>query len=64
MTRQTLNMTVRFIGAIVLLLSYGYRINRDGEDTLLSESFEAVERFARDSLPGSFLVDVIPARKK
>ena len=45
----------------MLILSYGYRINREGEDHLLSKSFESVEQFGQASLPGAFLVDIFPA---
>lgn len=53
----------RFSGAVVLLFSYGYKINREGKDKLLAEAFQGVDNFAQAVMPGAFLVDLIPQRE-
>ena len=46
-----------------MLFSYGYKINRDGKDSLLSEAFQGVDNFAQAVMPGAFLVDLVPQRE-
>ncbi len=45
----------------MLLVTYGYQVKRDEEDDVLDSSFEMIEDFADATLPGAFLVDIIPA---
>ena len=47
----------------MLLLLYGYKVDRDGEDEMLRKAFQSVEDFAHAAMPGAFIVDVLPARK-
>ncbi|KAJ3557115.1 hypothetical protein NM688_g1644 [Phlebia brevispora] len=49
-----------FTGAVMLLLSYGYKIKRDGRDEMLERAFTSVEDFAEAALPGAYLVDTFP----
>ena len=51
-------------GAVMLLVAYGYQVKRDGEDHVLEDSFELIEDFAEATMPGAFLVDVIPIRMR
>ena len=48
---------------MILLFSYGYKIDRDGKDELLEEAFLNMENFSNAVMPGAFLVDMIPQRE-
>jgi hypothetical protein len=49
-------------GAIILKVSHGYEVNLDGKDPIVSLIEQTMEEFAHMTTPGSYLVDVLPAR--
>lgn len=53
----------RWAGAIILKISYGYNIKRDGKDPLISIINGVLHQFSVISKPGAWLVDAIPFRK-
>lgn len=42
---------------------YGYTVERDGPDPLVELVDKALDNFAASTVPGSWFVDLIPARK-
>ena len=52
----------RNAGAIILMMTYGYRI-RETDDPFVKVVDEATEQFAAASTPGAFLVDTLPMCK-
>lgn len=60
---QILTTLFRWAGAIILSISYGYNIKRDGEDPLISIIEGVVLQFSTASQPGAWLVDIIPFRE-
>ncbi|KAI1150679.1 cytochrome P450 monooxygenase [Nemania diffusa] len=50
-------------GAIILKMVYGYTIEPHKTDPLVSIADEALEQFAAATVPGAWLVDIIPALK-
>jgi hypothetical protein len=54
----------RTAGAIILKMAYGYQvIDGDSEDPMVEQVDRSVRGFVASVVPGSFLVDTIPARK-
>ena len=51
----------RLVGASMLVISYGYRIEEQGRDPFIEIVKTAAEDFAEAALTGAFLVDIIPA---
>jgi hypothetical protein len=50
-------------GAIILKITYGYTIEPQQQDPLVELVDSALEQFAAATVPGAWLVDMIPARK-
>ncbi|KAF7979163.1 hypothetical protein HWV62_43423 [Athelia sp. TMB] len=51
----------RTAGAIILRIAYGYELKDiDGHDPLVDNADEAVAQFSAATLPGTWLVDIIP----
>ena len=50
----------RFTGSVILLLSYGYKVTRVAQDQLLEEAYRSMDNFTEVTVPGAFLVDLIP----
>ncbi|KAJ7726441.1 cytochrome P450 [Mycena maculata] len=50
-------------GAMVLHLTYGYKINEQGNDPLVDLADKALGQFSEITRPGAFLVDVLPILK-
>lgn len=48
-------------GAIILQIAYGYKIEPHRPDPLVSLADEALEQFSQATVPGRWLVDVVPA---
>lgn len=51
------------VGAIILRISHGYRINQLRTDPLVELADKVVEQFLESLRPGAWLVDVFPIRK-
>ncbi len=47
-------------GAIILKMAYGYTVDPDREDPLVTQADLAIEQFSAASMPGDWLVDTIP----
>ncbi|PYH85331.1 cytochrome P450 [Aspergillus uvarum CBS 121591] len=47
-------------GSFILNLVYGYKTNKQGSDPLVELAHKVMEEFAQASLPGEYLVDLIP----
>ncbi|KAJ5762459.1 uncharacterized protein N7511_005841 [Penicillium nucicola] len=50
-------------GAVILNIAYGYRVEPFGRDNLVDLTNEALDEFGKATVPGAWLVDVIPALK-
>ncbi|TDL26571.1 cytochrome P450 [Rickenella mellea] len=50
----------KLAGGIILKISYGYSIEADGHDPLVDLADEAVGQFSLSTIPGAWLVDVMP----
>ncbi|KAJ9640652.1 hypothetical protein H2204_003281 [Knufia peltigerae] len=50
-------------GAIILKIAYGYTIEPHRADPLVTLADEALEQFSQATVPGRWLVDVVPALK-
>lgn len=48
-------------GAVILNIAYGYRVEPFGKDHLVHIANEALDEFAKATVPGAWLVDIIPA---
>lgn len=46
---------------MILNIAYGYRVESFGKDHLVHIANEALDEFAKATVPGAWLVDVIPA---
>ncbi|KAJ7911356.1 cytochrome P450 [Mycena leptocephala] len=55
--------TRKTAGAMVLHLTYGYKINEQGNDPLVDLADKALAEFSEITRPGAFLVDVMPILK-
>ncbi|KAJ7288668.1 cytochrome P450 [Mycena rebaudengoi] len=55
--------TRKTAGAMVLHLTYGYKIKEDGDDPLVNLADKALLEFSEITRPGAFLVDVLPILK-
>ncbi|KAJ7078024.1 cytochrome P450 [Mycena belliarum] len=54
----------RTTGGLSLRIAYGYRlVDGPGKDPLLNEFETAISNFASTTIPGAYLVDIIPALK-
>lgn len=49
-------------GAVILRMAYGYVIEAHQEDPLIKVADEALLQFSLASVPGAWLVDILPAR--
>ncbi|RAH70575.1 cytochrome P450 [Aspergillus aculeatinus CBS 121060] len=47
-------------GSFILNLVYGYKTNKQGSDPLVELAHKVMEEFAQASLPGEYLVDLVP----
>ncbi|KAJ5297431.1 hypothetical protein N7508_007680 [Penicillium antarcticum] len=50
-------------GAVILNIAYGYRVEPFGRDHLVHITNEALDEFGKATVPGAWLVDIIPALK-
>jgi hypothetical protein len=50
-------------GAFILNVTYGYNIEPHGEDPLVRLANHALKQFSEATVPGAWLVDLIPACK-
>ncbi|KAJ6104104.1 hypothetical protein N7523_010424 [Penicillium sp. IBT 18751x] len=50
-------------GAVILNIAYGYRVEPFGRDHLVHITNEAMDEFGQASVPGAWMVDLIPALK-
>jgi hypothetical protein len=50
-------------GAVILRITYGYTPNAQGRDPLVDLAGKTMEGFAEASVPGKWIVDVIPLRE-
>ncbi|KIW18489.1 hypothetical protein PV08_02777 [Exophiala spinifera] len=50
-------------GAIILRIAYGYNIEPHRADPLVTLADEALDQFSKATVPGRWLVDVVPALK-
>jgi hypothetical protein len=50
-------------GAIILKMIYGYTIEPHKQDPLVELAATALDQFSASTVPGAWLVDVIPARE-
>ncbi|KAJ6573817.1 cytochrome P450 [Mycena vulgaris] len=55
--------TRKTAGAMVLHLTYGYKIREDGDDPLVDLADKALAEFSETVRPGAWLVDVMPILK-
>ncbi|KAJ7644946.1 cytochrome P450 [Roridomyces roridus] len=55
--------TRKTAGAMVLHLTYGYKINEQGRDPLVDLADKALAEFSEITRPGAFLVDLMPILK-
>ncbi|KAJ6530948.1 cytochrome P450 [Mycena vulgaris] len=55
--------TRKMAGAMVLHLTYGYKIREQGSDPLVDLAEKAFAEFSQITRPGAFLVDVMPLLK-
>lgn len=46
---------------MILNIAYGYRVEPFGKDHLVHIANKALDEFAKATVPGAWLVDVIPA---
>ena len=44
-------------------MTHGYQVKEDGTDPFVDIALDAAEDVGKATLPGAFLVDMIPARK-
>jgi hypothetical protein len=49
-------------GAFILNVTYGYQVEPRGEDPLVQLANHGLCQFAKATVPGAWLVDLIPAR--
>ncbi|KAJ7823535.1 cytochrome P450 [Mycena leptocephala] len=61
---RLVDMVIRTAGAMVLHLTYGYKINEQGNDPLVDLADKALGEYSEITRPGAFLVDVMPIRFK
>ena len=54
---------VRLTGASILVVTHGYQVKEHGDDPFVNLTSKAADDFGQASLPGRFLVDMIPARE-
>ena len=54
---------VRLTGASILVVTHGYQVREHGDDPFVNLTSKAADDFGQASLPGRFLVDMIPARE-
>ena len=54
---------VRLTGASILVVTHGYQVREDGDDPFVNLTSKAADDFGQASLPGKFLVDLVPARE-
>ena len=57
------NIAGRSAGGIILQMGYGYRV-KDGADPLVQLVDRALVGLTAAATPGSFLVDIVPARTR
>lgn len=50
----------RETGSIILKIAYGYTTEPFENDTLVDMAGDAMDKFARAAVPGSFMVDMMP----
>ncbi|KAJ5128334.1 uncharacterized protein N7443_005455 [Penicillium atrosanguineum] len=50
-------------GAVILNIAYGYRVEPFGRDHLVHLTNEALDEFGQATIPGAWMVDLIPALK-
>ncbi|KAF7332878.1 Cytochrome P450 [Mycena venus] len=55
--------TRKTAGAMILHLTYGYKIKEEGNDPLVDLADKALAEFSEITRPGAFLVDVMPILK-
>lgn len=48
---------------MILNIAYGYRVEPFGRDHLVHITNEALDEFGKATVPGAWIVDVIPACK-
>jgi hypothetical protein len=48
---------------VILNIAYGYRVGPFGRDHLVHITNEALDEFGKATVPGAWIVDVIPACK-
>lgn len=56
-------MVSRFVGNIVLMLTYGAKPTDDGAEGKVRLVNEAMDQFSETTISGAFLVDLFPIRK-
>ncbi|KAJ7907006.1 cytochrome P450, partial [Mycena leptocephala] len=61
--RTRTSLTRSTAGAMVLHLTYGYKINEQGNDPLVDLADKALGEYSEITRPGAFLVDVMPILK-
>lgn len=50
----------REAGSVILKIAYGYTAEPHEKDLLIEMAGDAMEKFGRAAVPGTFLVDIMP----